>query len=389
MSISMVMWFGLMLTVSTAWVVWYLKRPLNDNGLDLQHSNIELGRQKKAELQNDLDQGLIDKEQFDQAQEEISNTLALELEQANITTANDTRISSWIWLVIVLLLPVLSIYMYQQLTTFSPVSKVAKIDLPPLSLEQSVVKIKQHLIDNPEDVEALAVLGMSYYELGQTKKSLQTYEKAYQLDPKNPRLLVEYASTIVSANKDQFTDQSVVLIKQALEIEPNSPDALYLAGMFAVSAQDFVLAKGLWNKALNALPEGSQDRQALISILDELKRVESGQVDHTITINVSISNEILAARSADDYLMVYVKAAKGRPMPIAIQKLKLKDFNGQIVLSDMNSVMPTKLLSQHGDVLVVARLSKTGSAMSQKDDLQVVSGVVSVTDNPEITLNLN
>jgi cytochrome c-type biogenesis protein CcmH len=75
-------------------------------------------------------------------------------------------------------------------------------------------------------------------------------------------------------------------------------------------------------------------------------------------------------------------------MPIAIQKLKLKDFNGQIVLSDMNSVMPTKLLSEHDKVLVVARLSRTGGAMKQADDIQITSGVVNVSDNPNITLEL-
>lgn len=386
---NMIIWFGLMLVVSAAWVILYLKRPLADNGLDLQHSNIELGKQKKLELQSDLNQDLIDQEQFEQAQEDISNTLAVELEQNNTTVIKDTRIGLLTWVIILLLLPVFSIYSYQQLSTFiPPVAKVDKINLPPSSLEQNVVKIKQYLIENPQDVEVLRILGLSYFELGQIKESLQAYEKAYQINPKDPRLLVEYASTLISSNEDQFTNQSVVLIKQALEIEPNAPDALYLAGMFAVSMQDFSLAKGLWNKALNALPEGSLDRQALVSILDELKRVENGQADHSVTVNVVISDKILASRSPEDYLMIYVKAAKGRPMPIAIQKLKIKEFNGQIILSDMNSVMPTKLLSEYSEVLVVARLSRTGGAMKQADDSQVVSDVVIVSNDPIVTLVL-
>jgi hypothetical protein len=54
----------------------------------------------------------------------------------------------------------------------------------------------------------------------------------------------------------------------------------------------------------------------------------------------------------------------------------------------MNSVMPTKLLSEHDKVLVVARLSRTGGAMKQADDIQITSGVVNVSDNPNITLEL-
>jgi cytochrome c-type biogenesis protein CcmH len=162
-----------------------------------------------------------------------------------------------------------------------------------------------------------------------------------------------------------------------------------MAGMFAVSMQDFGLAKGLWNKALSVLPENSADRQALLSILAELQRKESNQESHTVTVKLVIADEILATRSPEDFLMIYVKPAVGRPMPIAIEKLKIKDFKGQIILNDKNSIMSTKLLSEHNKVLVVARLSRTGGAIKQTDDLQITSEVVNVADNPNVILKLN
>ncbi|ALE52757.1 hypothetical protein SP60_05785 [Candidatus Thioglobus autotrophicus] len=385
---TMIIWIGLMLVGSLAWVIWFLKYPLTDNGVDLQQSNIDLGRQRKLELQTDLDQGLIDQEQFDQALEEISSTLALELDQTQTKAFKQSNITLWSGLVIVLL-PIFAISVYQNLSNYTPTSKAPTLDSAPLSLEQSATKLKQHLNDNPKDAEAWKMLGLSYFELGKIKESLNAYEQAYQLNSQDPRLLVEYASAMISANDDQFVGRPVKLIKQALELDPQAPDALYLAGMFAVSVQDFELAKALWNKALNALPEQSSDRQALVSILQELSRVESGNISNTVTVNVVISDEILASRSAEDFLMIYVKAAKGRPMPIAIQKLPIKAFTGQVVLSDMNSVMSEKLLSQHDQALVVVRLSTTGSAMKQPDDLQVVSEVVSIADNPSVILKLN
>lgn len=386
---SMFIWIGLMLVGSIAWTIWFLKNPLADNGLDLQQSNIALGKQKKIELQNDLEQGLIDQEQFDQALEDISSTLALELNQAHTKISNQSNVNIWAGVVIVLL-PVFAISVYYNLSNFTPVSQAAvSADSQPLSLEQSAAKIKQHLDDNPGDFEAWKMLGITYFELGKVKLSLDAYEQAYQINSQDPRLLVEYASAMISANDDQFVGRPVKFIKQALELDPNAPDALYLAGMFAASVQDFELAKALWNKALNALPEQSSDRQALVSILQELSRVESGNISNTVTVKVEISDKILAARSADDYLMIYAKATQGRPMPIAIQKLPIKAFTGQIVLSDMNSVMSEKLLSQYDQALVVVRISTTGSAMKQADDLQVVSEVVRIADNPIVTLKLD
>jgi cytochrome c-type biogenesis protein CcmH len=385
---NMIAIMGVMLVGSLAWTIWFLKKPLADNGVDLRQSNIDIAKQRKLELQRDLDQDLIDREQFELALDEISTTLAVELEQQSVKTSNSEN-NTLSMLAIVVLLPIFSIGIYQSLSTYAPTSIATPIvDSKPLTLEQSIEKLKQHLSDEPNDAEAWTMLGLSYFELDKVKESLDAYEKAYQLTPNNSKLLVEYASTLISVNDNQFSDRPVALIKQALKIDANAPDALYLAGMFAISMQDFTLAKGLWNKALSVLPVGGDDHQALLGLLDELRRAESGQVSNTVTVNVLLSDQILATRSAEDYLMIYVKAAKGRPMPIAIQKLKLKDFNGQIVLSDMNSVMPTKLLSEHDKVLVVARLSRTGGAMKQADDIQITSGVVNVSDNPNITLEL-
>jgi len=385
---NMIAIMGVMLAGSLAWTIWFLKKPLADNGVDLRQSNIDIAKQRKLELQRDLDQDLIDQEQFELALDEITTTLAVELEQQSVKTSNSEN-NTLSMLAIVVLLPIFSIGIYQSLSTYAPTSIITPVvDSKPLTLEQSVEKLKQHLSDEPNDSEAWTMLGLSYFELDKVKESLEAYEKAYQLTPNNSKLLVEYASTLISVNDNQFSDRPVALIKQALEIDANAPDALYLAGMFAISMQDFNLAKGLWNKALSVLPEGGDDHQALLGLLDELRRAESGQVSNTVTVNVLLSDQILATRSAEEYLMIYVKAAKGRPMPIAIQKLKLRDFNGQIVLSDMNSVMPTKLLSEHDKVLVVARLSRTGGAMKQADDIQITSSVVNVSDNPNITLEL-
>jgi cytochrome c-type biogenesis protein CcmH len=86
--------------------------------------------------------------------------------------------------------------------------------------------------------------------------------------------------------------------------------------------------------------------------------------------------------------MVYIKAARGRPMPIAIQKIKLKDFTGTVTLTDENSVMPTRKLSQSSKVLAVVRLSQSGSAMRQADDIEALSQVIDVKDNPTVELKL-
>ncbi len=387
---SLYLWFALMVITSFAWIIWFLYRPLKSNKINLESSNIALGKQKLLELEQDLHQNLIDEKQFNQAKEEVSTTLAIELQQVS-NIQNNASNNTWVLILILVLLPVMSIGVYQYLTPESNMSQPLESAEKPLSLEQSANKIVQYLQTNKNDSEAWKMLGLTYFELGKLDLSIDAYEKSYQINPKDPRLLVEYASMMISATSDnQFSDQSVKLIKQALKIEPNAPDALYLAGMFAVSQRDFVLTKGLWQRALSALPEGSIDRAVLVNALSELKTVEESKntPEHSVSVRVDVSDKILKSRSSEDFIMIYVKAAKGRPMPIAIKKIKLKDFTGQMILTDQDSVIQNNQLSTHEQVIAVVRISATGSAMRGVGDIQVLSKAINVANNPSIHLKV-
>lgn len=135
--------------------------------------------------------------------------------------------------------------------------------------------------------------------------------------------------------------------------------------------------------ALNALPANHQDRQILIDILKELDSIVSGEEipSSSISVEIDFSKEVLETRG-EDFLMVYVKSVNGPPMPVAIQKIKLKDYKGRLVLTKDNEVMPSIPLSSLNEGLVVVRLSKSGNAIRQKDDYEVVSDPINVQYSP-------
>lgn len=386
-------WFVLMMAFSAVWLMVFLKRPLKNNTVNLQTSNIALGKQKQVELQQNLAQGLIGADVFAQAQDDIAKTLAQELAQ---TDEKITKRESPIWLsgLIIALMVALSLGIYQLLTPKAPVQAPAlDVQIMPLSLEASAVRLQNYLLEKPSDADAWQMLALTYFELKQLDKSLDAYDKSYQLNPKNPRLLVEYASSIAIKNDNDFSGRPIELVKQALELSPNAPDALYMAGLYAVSQQDLKLAGLLWRKALAGLASDSTEHKVLIDVLAELSELRGEpapvvQSVHTIEVNVVFSEQILSNSSQQDYVMIYAKAAVGRPMPIAIVKIKLKDFTGQVILDDSHSIVPSNVLSQARDVLIVARLSKTGAAFRQADDVQTTSEVIRVGDNPVVNLKV-
>ncbi len=380
----------LMLILAFAWIMWFVYRPLSSNHLDLQQSNVDLGKQRLLELEQDLNQGLISQDEFTQAKEEVSTTLALELEQSEteVQVVNNQAPSVTTNAVVLVALLVISVSTYWYLAPgFTPQLASSQGAKAPLSLSESAQQIEQHLQDNPQDAGAYQMLGLTYFELGEMEKSLKAYASAYQLESDNVQLLVEYASAVVSSNDNQFNSKSAQLIKRALELDPNSPDALYLAGVFATSIQDLDLAKNLWTKALSVLEQNSPDYQILQSMLLELESVNTPILGSAITIGIKVSPALAQAR-ANDFVMVYVKAAQGRPMPIAIQKFKLSELGGGVVLTDQDLVMQDKSLTDYEQLVPVVRISSSGSAILQAGDIQVLGDVINPRENPSIILQV-
>lgn len=69
-------------------------------------------------------------------------------------------------------------------------------------------------------------------------------------------------------------------------------------------------------------------------------------------------------------------------------KNKVKSFTGEVVLTDQDSVIQGNQLSTHNQVIVVVRISTTGSAIRSIDDIQVLSKVINVADDPFVHLNM-
>ena len=391
----MYLWFILMLVISALWLSWFLYRPLKTSAFNLEKSNIALGRQKQTELEQDLQNNLIDEQVFEQAKDEIVQTLSVEIEQTHGTTATDDTqqsVSIGLIMLIVAFLFGASLLVYQSLTSYTTATEVRVQSEKVPTLAQSIARIKQRVEEKPDDVKAWRMLGLALFEFGEIKPSLKAYERAYQLDPKNVGMLVEYASTLAVSQNNQFTGRVSSLVREALEINANSSDALYLAGWVALNAQQLDLAQKLWQKALSLLAEDQPERGTLQRMLNELAQIQNKDAQpaqqHQVTLNITLSERLHQAEFQNHYLMIYVKAARGRPMPIAIQKIQLKDFTGVVTLTDENSVMPTKKLSQSSKVLAVVRLSKSGSAMRQASDIEAVSQVIDVRDNPTVELKL-
>ncbi|MGH8172484.1 MAG: c-type cytochrome biogenesis protein CcmI/CycH, partial [Rhodanobacteraceae bacterium] len=85
---------------------------------------------------------------------------------------------------------------------------------------------------------------------------------------------------------------------------------------------------------------------------------------------------------------VFARAASGPPMPLAVQRLKAAQLPITVTLDDSMSMMPAMTLSKFAQVVVGARVSKSGNATPQSGDLQALSPAIENTRTTPVEISI-
>ena len=97
----------------------------------------------------------------------------------------------------------------------------------------------------------------------------------------------------------------------------------------------------------------------------------------SLKVTVSLSPAVAKQAAPDDVVFVFARAVNGPRMPLAIVRKQVKDLPATIVLEESQGMGPGMMtLSSAPEVIVVARVSKSGMANAQNGDLEGVSAPV-------------
>ena len=97
-----------------------------------------------------------------------------------------------------------------------------------------------------------------------------------------------------------------------------------------------------------------------------------------VTGRVSLAQGLAARAAPTDAVFIFARAAGGPPMPLAVLRKQVRDLPLEFTLDDSMAMAPNVKLSDFSEVVVGARVSRSGVATPQTGDLQGLSKPVKV-----------
>ena len=245
-------------------------------------ANIAVYRDQLSELEADLQNGVVSREQYEQDRDEIERRLL----EDTATAAADTKkpattppASRGTAYALAFGLPLAAVIFYFQIGTPKSITDPTGGVTPPsptgersqAQIEANVAALAERLKTNPADAEGWIMLARSYRSLERFGEAAGAYAKATELRANDADLWVQYAFVSALANGQRLEGQPTELINQALKVDPENPSALQLAGSAAFQRRDYTKAVEYWDRVLKKAPANSELARALQERINEAK----------------------------------------------------------------------------------------------------------------------
>jgi len=400
------------------------------DAIDEDQINLAVFRQQLEELDADLAAGNLEQAQYDSARRDLEKELLLDIDP-NAPAAKPAKSGRWAVAALVPALPAAALGLYFYVGEPGAIDRqqpapVAAAGVPAHgtgeempSMDVLVQRLAERMEQEPDNMEGWVMLGRSYLAMGRMEEAVAAYEKARALAPDEANVLLGYAEALAKSGGG-LQGRAAELIAEAVELEPANPNALWMMGLVEYERGNLEPAIGLWTKLESLLEPGGEEADAVRSYIAQARKkagldapqaatqpapqsaaapaapqstpaaapeaatamapaptaepaAEAPQAaadGKAIQVQVSLSPELQSQAAPEDTLFIFARALEGPPMPLAAMKLQAKDLPASVTLDDSTAMMPQMRLSLFQQVLVGARISKSGNAMPQSGDLQ-------------------
>ncbi|MCL6415868.1 c-type cytochrome biogenesis protein CcmI [Aestuariirhabdus sp. Z084] len=385
--------------------------------LDEAAVNVTVYRERLAELEAEHAEGKIDQAEFAKLQLEQQRAL---LEDASMASEKKALYEGKRWLlpaVLLVLLPISSYGLYFQLgaSALLTAQPANEADNPHAAggMVEMLASLKEELKANPDNSQGWFTLGRIYLSIGRYEEAVTAFDRVTEiLGQEHAEILSQKAQALYFGAGNQMTPEVQSIIDRALADDPNDPQLNGLLGMVAFDQGRFAQSITYWETMLANAREGMSEegiRQAIEVARQQLAQsggempspaaAVSSQPQTSsdagllggkpVKVLVELDTALVSEVSAGETVFVALKRAGGPPMPIAAVKFSARELPALITLDDSNLLGQAPDIAADVPLVLVATLSKSGTAGAKSGDSRGMSAPMTLGDMGEKVIPVN
>ena len=393
-------------------------------------SNTQIVKQRLAELDREVQEGLISEHDKRQAVDELKLALVDESAFQSHKTGN-AKLPLAIGAVLAIACGVIVYAQVNQMGRVTQASQAIEA-LPELSQQLAsgnannltqqdiaslALAIRQRLREEPEDDTGWMYFGRLMLSIGQEVQAIEAIDKAVSLAPSNSANRITLAQALMTTGDVNNLERAQSILLGLLNDNPANDNLALMMAVVSAQLGDLENTQRFYKQVEGKLPADSDMAQRLVARIKELQGNTSEMValqntaaeitDTTIAqnasseaqndsskaqtgfnITVNLSDDAYTKAPKEGFLIVFAQDANSdNKMPAAVVKLPIDDFPVSVTLTTENAMMPQFTLATLSDVVVTARLSKDGNVAVSKGEWQG-SVSASVTANEISSLSV-
>jgi len=268
--------------VLTAATLMLLLGPLlrRDAAHDATRADFDMAvyRDQLAEVDRDLERGLLDPEQAEAARVEVKRRILAATGERSSPQAMPQSPSprpgrSFISLILVAVtVPAAALGLYLALgmpqkpdqplaTRQQPVqaaqSPSSETDGPPLTMEEAVAQLAKRLEAQPQNVQGWLLLGRSYVSMERYPDAVDAYSQALKLEPGRADIASAYGEAMVASMGGEVSYDASQAFEAAIAHNPMDPRARYYLALYSAQQGDGKSAMQGWVDLVAVSPPDS------------------------------------------------------------------------------------------------------------------------------------
>jgi cytochrome c-type biogenesis protein CcmH len=416
-----------MVAIALAWLLPPLLRQRAGADVDRTSANLGILKDQLAELEREHAAGNIGAEQYAETKSDLERRVLEEVkaDEAGAAAAavrRGPRLVPWLVVWSVPIVAGLLYFRFGDPQAFNPLIVAQSAEsahaLQPEQIDQLIEGLEARLKREPDNVNGWSTLARTYYSQKRFPEAARAFARLNELAPDEPSLLADYADALAMAQGRSLEGKPTELIEQALRLDPTQWKALAMAGTAAFNRKDYKGAVEYWERLQSSLPPDAPIAEQIAGSIDEARQLagmppapkvaaappappekspglpgdhppiatnDSGPKKSAVAAakaavggTITLGDEFKAKAAPNDMVIIFARAAQGSRMPLALTTVQVKDLPARFTLDETMAMSPEMTLATVPEVIVGARVSKTGAPMPASGDLEGLSKPVKV-----------